>query len=102
MPFLKIEQKSSGTYQRIVESYRDETGKNRPRILHSLGNTADYTPEQLRAIGIKLFELGGELKALKNGAAKTYAMTNLANRLFSVANYLVPIPRAEVDKSKEC
>jgi hypothetical protein len=38
------------------------------RILYSLGKLEDYTPEQLRAIGIKLFELGGgEVKALLQG-----------------------------------
>lgn len=35
----------------------------------------------------------------KNGAAKTYMITPLASRLFSEANYLMPIPRAEIDKS---
>ena len=77
MPFLKIEKKSSGTYLRIVESYRDETGKSRHRILHSLGKTSDYTPEQLRAIGIKLFELGGgELKALLDGSLEELGRYN--------------------------
>lgn len=68
MPFLKIEKKSSGTYLRIVESYRDENGSSRHRILHSLGKVEQYTSEQLRTIGLKLFELGGgEVKALLDG-----------------------------------
>ena len=65
MPFLKIERKSSGTYLRITESYRDQEGKTRHRILHSLGKVTDYTPEQLRSIGLRLYELGGgDIKSL--------------------------------------
>jgi transposase len=68
MPFLRAEKKSSGTYLRILESYRTKDGKSTHRILYSLGKVEDYTPEQLRAIGIKLFELGGgEVKALLQG-----------------------------------
>ncbi len=60
MPFLRIEKKTSGTYLRILESYRDNEGKSTNRILYSLGKLEDYSPEQLRRIGIKLFELGAE------------------------------------------
>jgi len=59
MPFLRIEKKTSGIYLRILESYRNKEGKSTHRILHSLGKVEDYTPEQLKRIGIKLFELGG-------------------------------------------
>jgi hypothetical protein len=68
MPFLRAEKKASGTYLRILESYRNAAGGSTHRILYSLGKLEDYTPEQLRAIGIKLFELGGgEVKALLQG-----------------------------------
>ena len=68
MPFLRAEKKSSGTYLRILESYRNQAGKATHRILYSLGKVEDYTPEQLKAIGVKLFELGGgEVKALLQG-----------------------------------
>jgi transposase len=68
MPFLRAEKKASGTYLRILESYRNEAGQSTHRILYSLGKVEDYTPQQLRAIGIKLFELGGgEVKALLQG-----------------------------------
>lgn len=68
MPFLKIERKQSGTYLRLVESYRDNEGKTRHRILHSLGKVSDYTPEQLRSIGLRLYELGGgDIKTLLDG-----------------------------------
>lgn len=59
MAFLRVENKKSGKYLRIVESYRDETGKSKHRILYSLGKVEDYTPEQLKRIGSRLYELGG-------------------------------------------
>lgn len=59
MAFLRVENKKSGKYLRIVESYRDDSGKSKQRILYSLGKVEDYTPEQLKRIGSKLYELGG-------------------------------------------
>ncbi len=68
MAYLKVERKKSGSYLRILESYRNEAGNPTSRVLYSLGKVEDYSPEQLRAIGIKLFELGGgELKGLLSG-----------------------------------
>jgi len=60
MSFLRVEKKPSGTYLRILESYRKEDGKPSHRILHNLGKLEDYTPEQLRKIGIKLLNLAVE------------------------------------------
>jgi len=77
MSFLKIERKSSGTYLRIMESYRDEGGQARHRIVHSLGKVEDYTPEQLRQIGIRLYELGGgDVKALLEGSTEEVGRYN--------------------------
>jgi transposase len=77
MPFLRVEKKSSGTYLRILESYRDSGGKSTHRILYSLGKVEDYTPEQLRRIGIKLYELsGGEIKVLLQGEVEELARYN--------------------------
>jgi transposase len=59
MAFLRTENKKSGKYLRIVESFRDELGKTRQRILYSIGKVEYYTPEQLQRIGSKLYELGG-------------------------------------------
>lgn len=68
MPFLRIEKKSSGSYLRILESYRCNEGKPTHKILYNLGKVEDYTPEQLRSMGIKLFELGGgQLKDFLSG-----------------------------------
>lgn len=71
MAFLKIERKDTGTYLRIAESFRDQEGKTRHRILHSLGKVEDYSPQQLRSIGVRLYELGGgDIKALLEGAVQ--------------------------------
>ena len=59
MAFLRVEHKKSGNYLRIVESYRDESGVSRHRILYTLGKVEHYTPDQLKRIGCKLYELGG-------------------------------------------
>jgi transposase len=68
VPFLRIEKKSSGSYLRIIESYRNAEGKSAHRILCSLGKVEDYTPEQLRRIGFRLYELsGGEVKSMLDG-----------------------------------
>ncbi len=81
MPFLKIERKTSGIYLRITESYRDEDGATRHRILHSLGKVSDYTPEQLRSIGLRLYELGGgEIKGLLDGKVEELGRYNYGYR----------------------
>jgi hypothetical protein len=36
----------------------------------------------------------------KSGSVKTYAFAKVTDRVFKDANYLVPIPRAEIDKSQ--
>lgn len=77
MPFLRIEKKPSGTYLRILESYRDKEGKSTHRILYSIGKVEDYTPEQLRRMGIRLYELGGgEIKTLLEGKVEELARYN--------------------------
>ena len=58
MAFLRVEKKKSGRYLRILEAYRDE-GKTRHRVVASLGKVEDYTPEMLRRIGERLYQLGG-------------------------------------------
>lgn len=65
MAFLRIDRKSSGSYLSIAETYRTDQGKVRSRILFNLGKKEQYTPEQLRRIGSRLYELGGgDLKEL--------------------------------------
>lgn len=65
MPSIIIDKKPSGEYIRIVESYRDEQGKPKTRTLHSLGRVDSFSPQSLRRIGQRLYELGGgDLKDL--------------------------------------
>jgi len=59
MAFLRLENKKSGRYLRIVESYKDEQGKSRHKTLHSLGKVEDYPPEQLERIGKKILQAAG-------------------------------------------
>ena len=60
MSFLKKEIKSSGTYIRIVESYRNEDGKSKHRTLYNLGKAEDYSNQTLKRIGKSFLELSGE------------------------------------------
>jgi transposase len=62
MAFLRQEKKGSGTYLRIVESYRGEDGKSKHRTLYNLGKAEDYPVEALKKIGQALYELGGGTK----------------------------------------
>jgi len=58
MAFLRQEKKKSGTYLRIIQSYRSEDGKSRHRTLYNLGKAEDYSPSALKKIGQTLYELG--------------------------------------------
>ena len=58
MAFIRVEKKKSGSYLRLVETYR-ESGKVRHKILASLGKAEDYSPEMLKRMGEKLYSLGG-------------------------------------------
>lgn len=53
--------KISGTYLRVIESYRDTEGKSRHRTLYNLGKAQDYSPSALKKIGQVLYKLGGGL-----------------------------------------
>lgn len=58
MAFLRVEKKKSGTYLRIVKSYKKE-GVSKHKTLHSLGKVEDYPADQLERIASKLLELAG-------------------------------------------
>ena len=67
MAFLRHEKKTSGTYLRIVQSYRDSDGKNKHKTLYNLGKLEDYKPEALKKISQTLYQLaGGEIAELDN------------------------------------
>lgn len=76
MAFLRIENKKSGCYLRIVKTFRDN-GKPRQETLYNLGKKEDYTPEQLQAIGLRLYELGGgSLKKLLGDSVRELGRYN--------------------------
>ena len=58
MAFLRVEKKKSGTYLRIIQSFKLE-GKSKHKTIHSLGKVEDYTADQLERIAKKLIELTG-------------------------------------------
>lgn len=58
MAFLRSEKKKSGTYLRIIQSYKED-GKSKHKTLYSLGKVEDYTPDQLERIAKKLISLAG-------------------------------------------
>lgn len=67
MAFLRSEKKKSGTYLRIVQSYRD-SGKIRHKTLYSLGKLEDYSADSLQRIAKKLIELsGGDVEEMLGG-----------------------------------
>jgi len=59
MAFLRVDQKKSGRYIRIVQSYKQE-GRSKHRTLYSLGKVEDYTPAQLENLAKKFIELAGK------------------------------------------
>ena len=76
MAFLRVENKKSGTYLRIVESYKDK-GKAKHRTLHSLGKVEDYPPSQLESIAKKLLECTGlNMKEIVSGSFEEVARVN--------------------------
>ncbi|MEA3272624.1 MAG: IS1634 family transposase [Patescibacteria group bacterium] len=58
MAFLRAEKKKSGTYLRIIQSYKID-GKSKHKTVHSLGKVEDYSADQLERIAKKLVELAG-------------------------------------------
>lgn len=59
MSFLRHEKQKSGNYLSICESYRDDKGTPKQKILYRLGKVEDYSAETLRRIGSRLYTLGG-------------------------------------------
>ena len=59
MAFLRIDKKKSGSYLRIVRSYRASDGTNRHQTVYNLGKAEDYSSETLKKMGQALYELGG-------------------------------------------
>ena len=76
MAFLRIEKKKSGSYLRIVETFR-EGGSVKQKTLYTLGKVEDYSPDQLKRIAEKILELAGEkIEDIVNGDFKEIARLN--------------------------
>jgi transposase len=90
MAFLRQDTKKSGTYIRIVHSFRDENNKIRHNTLYNLGKVEDYNPEALKRIGQTLYELGGGLpsdlehKSLHELARYYYGFPLIISKLLDI------------------
>lgn len=58
MAFIRAEKKKSGTYLRIIQSYKED-GKSKHKTLYSLGKVEDYSADQLEKMAKKLLKLAG-------------------------------------------
>ena len=89
MAFLRQDKKKSGTYLRIVQSYRSDDGKSRHRTLYNLGKAEDYSPTALKKMGLALYELGGgtaeelEKRMLHELCRYYYGFPLVVNRLLN-------------------
>lgn len=91
MAFLRAEKKASGTYLRIIQSYKSE-GKSKHKTLYSLGKLEDYDVDQLERIAKKLLELAGkDIDALDSGHLQelgryNYGYVFVVNKLWDLFN----------------
>lgn len=76
MAFLRTEKKTSGTYLRIVESYRDDNGKTRHKTLCNLGKAEDYSQKTLKKMGQMLINLSGIATPQATGSVSELARIN--------------------------
>jgi transposase len=87
MAFIRKETKKTGTYLRLVESYRDLDGHSRHRTLYNLGRAEDYSPESLKKMGEVLYLVGGgtleelESKQLKETGRYNYGFPLVVRKL---------------------
>ena len=91
MAFLRAEKKASGTYLRIIRSYKID-GKSKHKTLYSLGKLEDYDVNQLERIAKKLLELiGKDADVLNSGhlhelGRYNYGYALVVNKLWDVFN----------------
>lgn len=91
MAFLRAEKKSSGTYLRILQSYKQD-GKSRHKTLYSLGKLEDYDVNQLERIAKKLLELiGKDVDILASGylhelGRYNYGYALIVSKLWDIFN----------------
>ena len=91
MAFLRAEKKASGTYLRIIQSYK-LYGKSKHKTLYSLGKLEDYDINQLERIAKKLLELiGKDADILNSGhlyelGRYNYGYAVVINKLWDIFN----------------
>jgi len=77
MPSFRIDKKPSGHYMSIVESFRDEEGKPKIKILANLGKVENYNPSTLQSAARKLYALtGGDPAELDGPDTKELSRVN--------------------------
>lgn len=90
MAFLKREKKQSGTYLKIVESRRDNSGKSVHKTLYNLGKAEDYSQQALKNLGRTFLELAGidvsflDKKELHELARFNYGFIQIYNRILQI------------------
>ena len=90
MAYLYIDRKKSGKYISICQNFRDEKGTSRRKTIAKLGNADNYTPDMLKSIGRKLYEMGGgniiELfkSQLKEINRQNYGFPFILEKLFKI------------------
>ena len=91
MAFLRAEKKTSGTYLRIIQSYKVD-GKSKHKTLYSLGKLEDYDINQLERIAKKLLELiDKNVDVLNSGnlhelGRYNYGYALVVNKLWDIFN----------------
>ncbi len=91
MAFLRAEKKASGTYLRIIQSYKLD-GKPKHKTLYSLGKLENYEANQLERIAKKLLELIGKdanplsIGNLQELGRYNYGYALVVNKLWDVFN----------------
>lgn len=106
MAFLRVENKKSGNYLRIIETYRENT-KVKHKVLYNLGKVEDYKPETLKRMGMRLYQLGGgDLKKLLGESMHeidryNYGFYQVYSKVFSYYSLDKLITRIERNHSLE-
>ena len=91
MAFLRAEKKASGTYLRIIQSYKLD-GKSKHKTLYSLGELEDYDVNQLERIAKRLLELIGKDAHLLSSSnlhelgRYNYGYALVVNKLWAIFN----------------
>lgn len=90
MAFLKTDKKVSGTYLRIVESYRAKKGSSKHKTLYHLGKAEDYSLQTLKRIGKTFIRLAGEeidipsRKDMREISRFNYGFTIIYDRILKI------------------